>query len=387
MHSDNFSYMDNLLPLAFKRLGYNVKIISSTIYNNQNDINYKNPGSYYTTEGILVQRLPFVAKGLEIPINLRLLKGFYKAIADFSPDYIYHFNITNLSIWYTIRYKKNHPSVILFYDSHAAFYNSGTNSLSRFRYVMLAPLVKQASLVAEKVFYIGYGERNFLEHYYPKIIGKMDLFPLADFVLDETDYSKYRNDKRLELQIKQDELLVVHSGKLTKDKKTEEIVYAFLESSQEKMKLVIIGSMDSEVEAIVSPLIEKNKQKITFLDWKNAQELQQYLCAADIYVQFSVSSTFQTALCRKCYGITSNYDNTYGYFPEGICKFISDRETLKNELIRIGSDFGLINDLRTNSFKWASKNLNYYELIGSKILKYDYTANLDYESATSESDC
>jgi len=215
----------------------------------------------------------------------------------------------------------------------------------------------------------------------------MDLFPLADFVLDETDYSKYRNDKRLELQIKQDELLVVHSGKLTKDKKTEEIVYAFLESSQEKMKLVIIGSMDSEVEAIVSPLIEKNKQKITFLDWKNAQELQQYLCAADIYVQFSVSSTFQTALCRKCYGITSNYDNTYGYFPEGICKFISDRETLKNELIRIGSDFGLINDLRTNSFKWASKNLNYYELIGSKILKYDYTANLDYESATSESDC
>ena len=63
--------------------------------------------------------------------KIRKMDGLYEMIEKFSPDVILFHGTSSVEILTAAKYKKDHPNVKLYMDSHADFYTSGTNFISR----------------------------------------------------------------------------------------------------------------------------------------------------------------------------------------------------------------------------------------------------------------
>lgn len=371
---DNYSYQENILPIINLRDGHVVKIIASTeIFLEGKQLGYINPSEYYSSEGIPVVRIPYSnLLPSKIMKKVRIYKFLKREIIHFRPDIIIFHGTAAFDIVKVANYIKRNPETKFFVDCHEAFYNSARNWASR--YILHGIIYKYSFLKAlpfiDKVYYIGMGEKEYLKSIYKLSDKRMDLFPLGDISVDESDYLSQRMHRRNELGILNNEIVFVHSGKLAYKNKTLEIVKSFLEAKQENSRLLIIGDLTEELSRKVIPIINQNTPKIIFLGWKDSKELKEYLCGADVYVQFSVSATFQSALLRRCYGITTNPNKTYGYFPPDLCTFIQDENDLKREFVRLGQNVSDLENKRKISYEWANKNLNYEELMRTKIYNF-----------------
>nr|WP_321305806.1 glycosyltransferase [uncultured Sphaerochaeta sp.] len=311
--------MENQLARAFQILGHEVKMIASTISYIKGNLTYIQPGEY-VEDGLSVRRLPFGWRDGNLAHKLWKMKGLRQELEYFQPDVIYHMNICGLEIKHSFQYVANNSKVSLFYDNHAAFYNSGKNWLSKYlRYrLFLGSIVREAAKHATNVFYIGNGEKIFLLENFRIPIDKLKLFPLGDFILPEDDYEENRTKIRVRYSVKDNQKIICHTGKLNKSKNTLGIISAYLESFSDNSQLWIIGSLDDDIREAVLKHVEKDSERIKYFGWKDSDELSTVLCACDIYVQLSVSSTFLTALCRKCIGISVNPNNTYSYIPDDV---------------------------------------------------------------------
>ena len=378
-YSQGFSYMENQLAKAFLNLGCDITLVASTDSYVKEEISHFPPGVYFDSDGFSVTRLPFSWGGGILSHKLWKVKGLLRTLNKYHPDIIYHMGICGFETKTTTSYVKQHPEVSLFFDNHAAFYNSGKNWISKnIRYkLLLGKTLREASNVAAKIFYIGEGEKQFIKELFKIPDEKLEHFPLGDFFLDEKEYQASREKIRKSLHYNQDDVVVFHTGKLGLEKKTYDIVQAVLAEKNDSLKLCIVGGMVAEVEKKVLPLIEAHPTRITYLGWKDSIELSQLLCAGDVYVQFSVSSTFLTAMCRKCIGISVNPKNTYQFIPKDVYIEINDKQDLEeifHKIIR--KDYDLL-EIKEKSYSFSQKNLNYENLVKSKILKRKESSFLD----------
>jgi glycosyltransferase involved in cell wall biosynthesis len=125
----------------------------------------------------------------------------------------------------------------------------------------------------------------------------IEYYPLGGIHINERDREKKRNKIRKELNLKNDDLLLVHSGKMSKFKKTEEILEAFLNVPNENLHLILIGSLCEDIKQNVKNIMSQ-EPRIRYVGWKNGDEMIDYLCASDLYVQPGTQSvTMQNALC------------------------------------------------------------------------------------------
>ena len=58
---DNYGYQENILPKMHKLQGHDVRIVASTeTYLNNSVLGYTVPGSYNSSDDILVTRIPYI---------------------------------------------------------------------------------------------------------------------------------------------------------------------------------------------------------------------------------------------------------------------------------------------------------------------------------------
>lgn len=300
--TENMTYQDNQLSGQNVLDGHEVLVVSNAskyVGGKVVDTGYEDR---YLENGVHLVRLPYCRiLNRSISDKLRVVDGLYELLEGFAPDVIMSHNLAYWSLLDVVRYKKRHPQVKLYADSHTAVYNSGRNwvSLHLLHRGLYRYLTQRAIPYLEKYFYIGVSEREFsMEHYgvKPEI---MEHFPLGGNPPEEEDYQLRRTAVRKELNLAPDELLLIHSGKLTAQKRTKELLEAFAAVPQWKAKLAIIGSIPEEQKQTLLPLIEADS-RIVFLGWKQSSELLGYLCACDLYCQpGSVSATLQNAVCCK----------------------------------------------------------------------------------------
>ena len=201
-----------------------------------------------------------------------------------------------------IRYKKNHPQVKLYADTHTAYYNSGTNwlSLNVLHRMFYRSLIQKALPYLEKYWYVGTGEKKFSQEVYGVPENLMEFYPLGGTLFPDEVYAEKRTRRRAELGLAPNELLLVHSGKLDALKRTAELLRAFAAEPELKAKLAVIGSIPADMEDTLRPLLEGD-DRVAYLGWKSSEDLMEYLCAADLYCQpGSVSATMQNAICCGC---------------------------------------------------------------------------------------
>ncbi len=367
---DSYSYQENVLPRVNHEDGNEVLIIASTeTYADNRTLGYVEPNRYMTEFGVPIIRLPYALIGpMSIRAKLRKYKGLYEEIDKFSPDVIMSHDLCYWSVTDVVDYVKRHKNVRLYADTHTAAYNSGQNwvSLNILHRVLYKHWIQKAVPYVSKYFYIGQGEKLFSSQIYKVPESKMEFYPIGGFPLGDDTYNQYRSLTRKELGLHDGQLLLVHSGKMNGRKKTIDLIKAFQTVKDLDAKLVIFGSVGEDIKYEFDGLV-KDDDRIEFLGWKNADELQRILCAGDLYLQpGSVSATMQNAICCRCPILAYPHEAYVNDFDYGQFIWVRDEGDMRQALLKLRDKEYDLSLMSIKSQQCATEILD-YRLLASKL--------------------
>lgn len=363
---DNYTYQENILPRINHEDGHDVRILASTeTFVDNVHLGYVEPSEYVTEYGVPIKRLPYVKVGNGfVTHKFRAYSHLYEEIIDFAPDVILCHGQGFWSVRDVIRYKKAHPAVKLYADTHTDYYTSATNwlSLHILHRVFYRRLVRLALPYLEKYLCISDECRRFSIENYGVPEELTEFYPLGGILPTEEAYQAHRAARRAELGLQPGELLLVHAGKLEPQKKTDALLRAFAAVPELKARLAVIGSIPEEHKAELLAQMDADP-RVTYLGWKSGDDLQEYLCAADLYCQpGKVSAIMQNAVCCRCPVMLyphSDYKEGYDY---GNVLWVKNEDDMVREFQKLAAGETDLAALQRNSERCAKELLDYRAL-------------------------
>ena len=166
--------------------------------------------------------------------------------------------------------------------------------------------------------------------------------------------------------------MILHSGKFVKEKRTIDVLDAFSSYHNSDARLFLIGSIPSSQERAINEAIARDA-RIRFLGWKSSEELRDYLCAADIYLQPGTeSATLQTALCCGCpVALNMNANDIGGGYvhvlADGIVYPVENKDDLFTAIQKLSNDSQLRAELSKKALSFAKEKLDYTRQISKLI--------------------
>lgn len=362
---DNAFYQENIIPKINKRDGHEVEIFASTeVFIRKNQLGLTSPSEYYSEDGIKVTRLPYVKIfNSFISKKIRAYSRLYEKIATFNPEIIFFHGAAAWAINTVARYKKNNLQVRLYIDSHEDKHNSARNHISRFLLYdcFYSPILRFNLKHIDKLYYITKETLDFINETYKINDEKLHFLPLGGIIPLESDRLFYRNKTREALGLEANDILCLHSGKLNNLKRSIETIEGFSNNKNANCKLVIIGSLENEIEEEFYKLIAKD-DRINFIGWKTSKELQEYLMAGDLYLQLGTQSvTMQQALCNGCPVAVYPYESHTFLLKENAF-YIESSKDITNLLMDIHKNPAILNTKKNHSFIFAKNSLDYNKL-------------------------
>lgn len=317
---DDRAYQENELVAAHARGGHDVLVLASTqVHGEDGRRAFTQPGDYRTAEGARVIRLPYhPAPPHGLAKSLRVHRGVYDLLADFAPDTMLFHGICGWELLTAARYRRDHPEVPLFVDTHTDFLNSARGLVSRWglHYLYYRPIVHRVLPMVEKVLYISALTHDFARDFYGVPEEKLEFYPLGGRPLSDDELSERRAAIRAAHGIGEDEILFVQSGKQSARKYLPEALRAFSAVPDPRFRLLIAGMLMDEIYEDATQLMAADA-RVQFLGWKSPDELEGLLCAADVYLQpGSQSSTMQTSMCCGCAVILEGLNSHKPYFAD-----------------------------------------------------------------------
>lgn len=361
---DDAEYQENVLPRINVEDGHEVMIMASTeIFVQGNILGYIKPSKYTTKDGIPIIRLPY-KKIINhyLSTKIRKYSSVYENISDFNPDLIFFHGAAAYEILTIVKYKKKNPNVKIYVDSHEDYNNSAKTFMSKLLHqVIYKRCLHKILPYIEKVFYITQETKDFLMHEYGLKEEILNYMPLGGIIYSQNEVDQIRQKIRLQHNISDDNLLLIHSGKLDKLKKTTELIKTFIKVNNDNLRLYIIGTLSDEICDEIQDLIKKDK-RILYLGWKSSEELKEYLCAGDLYVQPGTqSATMQNAICSFCPVAVYPY-KSHKFLLEDAAFYIKDQEELFSLLNSFSIDKSLILEKKDKSKKIALNLLDYKKI-------------------------
>lgn len=363
--TEGMTYQDNYLSHINALDGNKVLYVSNAEKYENGDLVPTGYEDKTLPDGVRLVRLPYVhvLNGF-VSDKFRKVKGLYALLEDFAPDVILSHDLCYWSVLDVIRYKKEHPQVRLYADTHTDFGNSGTNWLSFhvLHRIFYRYLTQKAIPYLDKYFFIGADCRTFSKEAYGIPDSLMEFYPLGGILPTEEEYARCRAERRAELGVGETELLLLHSGKLDTPKRTEELLRAFAAVRDDRLKLCIIGSIPAERKGVLLPLIEAD-ERVKYLGWKTGEELQEYLCATDLYCQpGSPSATMQNAVCRGCGIMLRDVPQYAEYFDYGNVVWVKTQQDVEAVIRGVADGTIDLDALRRSSWEFAREVLDYRKL-------------------------
>lgn len=365
-YTEGMTYQENLLAQVAIKAGHDVVFVSNPEEYKNGEIIETEASDSILANGMRLIRLPYVKIGFPaLYKKIRAFRGVYNILKSINPDIIYCHNHHYLPIIDIVKYKKKFSDVKVYVDTHVNEYNSASNWISKMflHRIYYRYLAKRIIPNIEKYYYVGEAEKNFSQKIYGVPEGLMEYYPLGGIIFNEELYIQKRNLKRKELGVADNQLLLVHSGKMDKLKKTGELIKAFRECRELNARLVIIGAISIDIRDEIMELI-KSDERIIFLGWKKADELLEYLCACDLYCQpGSPSATMQNAICCKNVVLTFpqlDYIKNIKYNCFFWCKNIRD---ITDVFQLLNKDISALEDMKNEAIKCATELLDYNMLL------------------------
>lgn len=300
---DGYGYQENTLPRLNKEAGHDVMIVASTETYQNGKLAYLESSSYFTEYGVPIIRMAYCDWMIKpIAKKLRIHPAFKRVLNDFAPDVIMFHGTCGYEIKTAAEYANAHPTVKFYVDSHEDFNNSARTAFVR---VMLydlfyRPLIRHALHSIRKVLYITEETRAFCSKQLKIPDSKLEYYPLGGFLQSDEQYAVFRSEYRNKIGANAGELIILHTGKLGKRNRTLDLLTAFSQVRDKRLRLIITGLLKPEIETAAKRLIDSD-DRIQYLGWVPVEELQKYLCCADMYAQpGSQSATMQQAVCCRC---------------------------------------------------------------------------------------
>lgn len=364
--TEGLLYQDNLLANQNIKDGHEVIVISNCNTYDKGVLVDVPEEDTILENGIRLIRLKYkkIINNF-ISSKIRATKGLFNILEDLMPDVIIHHGLNDWEIITVKKFKKSHPDVKFYCDSHADYFTSATNSISLniLHKVYYRLIISSCIKEIDKIFYISMSCKHFLKEVYKIPDTLTDFLPLGGDTVEDKERKSDALRIRKELGLDVNSILILHGGKLDVGKKTVEFLKNFTTVAREDIQLVLIGNLDHVIEKEVNEIVSE-KNNINYLGWKNGQELKSYLNAADLYIQpGKVSALAQNAICSGCALILNNLeDNEY---------LISDNGFLINSVSEIREILSCISkeqieEMKNNSTRLAKEQLN-YSVIAKKI--------------------
>lgn len=372
---DGYNYQENVLPRVQKQLGCDVEIIASTeTYVDNINIGYIEPQTYVSEDGIKVVRLPYKKSIIKkIERKRRSYIGLYGEIERFDPDIIFAHGMQFKDLDVVTEYKKAHPEIVIYADSHEDIYNSAKTFLSReFLYKRYYNQIIARNISSiKKVLCLSKETMDFMENVCNVPQNKLSFFPLGGEILTDEEYNKTRKLFRSKLGVNDDEIVLMFSGKIGEGKKVKELVNAFYKVKASNVKLVLIGSIGADEEKDYLDLFNRDS-RIDYVGWKSSKELLSYLCACDLYCQpGSQSATMQNAACNRCALLLYPYDSHLYLWGENAAFYAKSEQDIYNIFEMVINNNSILENTRNNCFAIASKTLDYKKM-GEKVIAIAY---------------
>lgn len=363
--TEGMTYQDNLLTEQNVRDGQEVLYISNAAKYVAGKIVETGYEDTILASGVHLVRLPYVhVLNHFVSGKFRKVKNLYQLIAGFRPDVIMIHSLAFWSVRDVIRYKKDHPEVKLYADTHADHYTSGTNwlSLHVLHRIFYRHLVQKALPYLEKYLCISDECRRFSVENYGVPESLTEFYPLGGTIPSPEEYDAARQRRRTELGVAPDELLLVHAGKLEPAKKTDTLLRAFAAVPELKAKLAVIGSIPEETQSQLRGQMDADP-RVVYLGWKNSDELMEYLCAADLYCQpGKVSAIMQNAVCAGCPILLYPHPGYVKDYDYGNMLWVRNEAEITTALQKIAAGKVDLPVLRHNSQRCARELLDYRAL-------------------------
>ena len=368
---DGHSYQENILVRQNVLDGHDVKIIASTeSIDSKGKMIFLESKDYLGSDGAFVYRVPYnklIPKSIQHKI--RSYENVINILNESQPDIIYFHGISAFELKIIAKYKKKNPSVKLIADCHSDRYNSALNMQSKILHkYFYKPIFKSVAPSLDKIFCISLETMDFALDYYDAPKDKVEFYPLGGRCLDDQDYNFKRKETRQKFNIAEDKILFVQTGKMTKGKKLVESLEVFSKIQDDRFIYIIAGVLDEIIEKNVMHLIDADA-RIKYIGWLEKENMENLLCASDIYVQpGSQSATMQQSLCLRNSVILDNV-KSHIPFVENNGWLINSFNDMRNILKDISDDKmakKLIEDMSINSFNIAKEILD-YKVLAKKI--------------------
>lgn len=362
--TEGMNYQENMLSGINAQDGHEVYFIATNLIWENNQIKSVEAIDKKLDNGVHLIRMPYI--NLILPIltdKLRAVKGLTKRLEHLQPDVIMLHGYQTLSVIPIVKYLKYNKNVKLAVDTHADALNSAQNVFSKmllhkFLYTLMG---KKVLKYTKKIWCISRDVMLFSEKVNKIPAERLEYYPLGGKLFDTETYIQKRKNIREIYNIADNDILLVHSGKMSISKKTIEIVRALKETTGSRLKLLVVGTMDNDVREEVQKLIQ-NDTRVCDVGWKSGEELLDILCAADVYVQPGTqSATMQSAMCCGCALVLYPYES-HKYLLDDSVFYVKDYADIEQLLKRILNNPQLIEEKRKQSFAIAKEMLDYKKL-------------------------
>ena len=303
-------YQDFLLPKKMQDLGNSTVILTSDRYTPIS--NYESSwepimgprvcgkGDFYC-DGLLIKRLEPV---YEVQRRIKL-RGLYTELVNLKPQYIFVHNILSMNIPSAIKYARKYE-IPLFIDSHLTHTSTNKSFAGRIYYMIMRKYYQKNRKHVSGFYGVAEECRDHMHQY----LGiSRELSKLLPIGIDEKIFQfnlAHRKKKRRELNVSDDQILLMQTGKLCSEKGVHLLTATIGMLSAEKrkrLKIVFVGDGDKDYlrQAVIEPFraIGFDSYKITgFVDYR---VLPEYFSAADIvvYPKASSLSALEAASCRN----------------------------------------------------------------------------------------
>lgn len=283
---DNSGYQETILAECHKKMGNQVTIVNNNhVLHSNGQVERCKAKEYYNDAGVKIIRMNLYDK--HDKKHIRIIR-LYKILKNEKPDFIMVHEVFDFNVFAVVLYVKfDNSNCVIIADSHATHDNANIMNNN------LKNLIFRGGL---KIF------NKYMQRYYRKVYGivgdtteiltkyagisreKIDTLGLGydESLIDFQHQDEIKNIIRKKYEVPAESVLIVHGGKLNRNKKTIELIRA-ANKSNVNVFLIIFGNFESEIyEKEVKNICDKVCNTVVFTGVLDQEDIYNMYLAADI---------------------------------------------------------------------------------------------------------
>lgn len=368
-YKEGYGYQENILPVKHIELGLDTYIVTT------ND-NYPYGTHYVNNDGLditcLQKNRSVLSKVRYLSSFISKTEGLYTYLDAISPDIIFVHGLQAIDSLIVCKWCKKHPTVKLYIDQHADYYNTPIKKFTTRLYykIVYGYIAKQLSKYAIKFWGVTPWRVDYLQKVYGVDPNKTDLLVMGgdEKLVDWENRADIRAEIRSTYNIPEDAFLLISGGKIDKTKNIHLLIEAVTRLKDKNIFLLVFGNMTDEMRDYCTPLIKDN---IKYIGWIDSKDVYPYFLSSDLAVFPGTHSVlWEQAMSCGIPGIFKDWNGGFSHIDCGgnaiLIKDISV-ESLMKEIYDLTSNTDKYEHMRSVAENNARLVFSYIEIAKRSI--------------------